>query len=213
MKTILLNISIYLSSFLCLTSLLSCDTSVEYQSLNTFTTPTTVNCVIEIPAGTNDKLELNKTTNIFEAAIIDGKKRIKPYLSLPGNYGFIPSTLSNKNDGGDGDAIDVLVLSQSLPTGTVIEAIPIAMLQIIDAGEIDDKIICVPKDPKLRIINATTMAEIEEQYPYALEIIKLWFQYSDPKDSTVIKGYVDEKKALAEIRRLQSSYYENEKIK
>lgn len=208
------NISFKISLFTFITVVLTfsgCNTQPDYNTIDTFASPTTVNCVIEISAGTNTKFEINKKTNTFDVAIIDGKERIKPYLPLPGNYGFIPSTLSSKNEGGDGDAIDVLLLSQALPTGTVIEAIPIAMLKLMDAGQADDKIICIPKDPELRVIDATTLAETESKYPKALEIIQLWFQFSDPKDSTIIKGYVDEIETMAEIRRLQASYYVNEK--
>ena len=94
-----------------------------------------------------------------------GKTRIIDFLSYPGNYGFIPSTLMSKEIGGDGDSLDILVLSQSIATGTVIEVNPIAILTLIDNGEIDSKIIAVPTNKNNRIITATSYEELESKYP------------------------------------------------
>ena len=79
--------------------------------------------VVEIPAGTNHKIEYDPSTDSFENDKKDGKDRVISFLPYPGNYGFIPSTLMNKDRGGDGDALDILVIGESEPTGTVLSCL------------------------------------------------------------------------------------------
>ena len=59
------------------------------------------NVVVEIPAGTNHKIEYNTESGEFENDIKDGKIRIIDFLPYPGNYGFIPSTYMDPERGGD----------------------------------------------------------------------------------------------------------------
>ncbi|MEC7394112.1 MAG: inorganic diphosphatase, partial [Verrucomicrobiota bacterium] len=49
------------------------------------------NLFIEIPAGTQQKWEVNKRSGKLESEEKDGKKRVVKFLPYPGNYGFIPS--------------------------------------------------------------------------------------------------------------------------
>jgi inorganic pyrophosphatase len=93
-----------------------------------------VNAVIEIPAGTNKKYEYNLEKKMFLAEYIDGKERLVDFLPYPGNYGFVPSTYLDPKLGGDGDAIDILVISESVPTGTMIEVIPIWIIYFEDSS-------------------------------------------------------------------------------
>jgi len=67
--------------------------------------------VIEIPSGTNRKIEYNPNTERFEIDVKNGKERVIDFLPYPGNYGFIPSTMMDENRGGDGDALDILVIA------------------------------------------------------------------------------------------------------
>lgn len=101
--------------------------------------PNDVNVLIEIAEGDNAvKYEFDKDSG---ALLVD---RIMPTTMLyPCNYGFIPHTL-----GYDGDAADVLVLSQGLKLvpGCVIRARPIGMLVMEDQGGMDEKILAVPVD-------------------------------------------------------------------
>ncbi len=181
--------------------LTNCKTMEKYSSIPTFSVENNVNCIIEIPAGTNKKIEQDKVSLAFEVDQRDGKDRHIEYLPYPANYGFIASTFSPLEIGGDGDPLDVLVLCEALPTGTVIETIPIGMLKLLDNDEQDYKIICIPADEKLRTMSAVTFAEFNSKYPIALQIIELWFSNYDPIDSAIIEGWGDEKEALAEIKR------------
>jgi len=59
-----------------------------------------INAVIEIPAGTNQKIEFNTENERFEADQLKGKDRVIDFLPYPANYGFIPSTLMDTDRGG-----------------------------------------------------------------------------------------------------------------
>lgn len=157
------------------------------------------NVVIEIPAGTNKKFEYNKSSNTFEIDKKDGKERIIQFLPYIGNYGFVPSTLSDSEKGGDGDALDVLVLSENVLTGTVQEVFPVAMLKLIDDGELDYKIIAVPVNHKSRIINVESFKELQTKFPEVVKIIELWFINYNKAEKALINGWSDEKEAIKEI--------------
>lgn len=165
----------------------------------TFSNNNSINVAIEIPAGTNAKVEYNKELKKLKVDQRDGKDRIIEYLPYPGNYGFIPSTYSDPSKGGDGDPLDALVISSSLLSGSVVETIPIGVLKLLDNSEQDYKVICIPSEEKLQTVSASTFTEFSEKYPDALKIIELWFSNYDPTDTIIIEGWGDEKEALAEI--------------
>ena len=97
--------------------------------------PTDVQVVIEIPAGSFTKYELDaKTGHIF----VDRFQSMP--VVYPTNYGSIPSTV-----GPDGDPLDALVITrQPVYPGALIRVRPIGIMKMIDGGDIDDKIVAVP---------------------------------------------------------------------
>jgi inorganic pyrophosphatase len=97
--------------------------------------PEDINIVIEIPSGSKCKYELDKI-----AGIIKVDRIIASAVYYPGNYGFIPQTYAEDND-----PLDALVLSQiSFYPGIIVRSRPIGVMRMTDAGEPDDKILCVP---------------------------------------------------------------------
>lgn len=98
-----------------------------------------VNVVIEIPTGSNHKIEWDRENACF---MLD---RIEPIaFAKPCNYGFIPQTLDE-----DGDELDVLMITdQPLTTGIWMKARVLGVMKFMDDGEVDDKIICVPEDDR-----------------------------------------------------------------
>lgn len=107
--------------------------------------PAMVNALIEIPQGSRSKYEVDKTTGLLKLDRV-----IYSSFQYPINYGFIPHTL-----GQDGDPLDILVLcSQPIQTLCLVEANVIGNMQMIDNGQIDDKIIAVAaKDPSVNHIS------------------------------------------------------------
>lgn len=158
------------------------------------------NAIIEVPAGTNRKLEIQPDGQ-FVAELMNGVPRVVNFLPYPGNYGFIPSTLMDEARGGDGDALDVIIIGETVPVGTVQEFIPIAVLKMIDEGENDTKIIGVPADPALRVIDATNFEQFLLAYSAAKNIIETWFEYYQGYGTVQVLGWEDEKSALAEIEK------------
>ena len=178
--------------------LLACSSSEKESSVE-LTNQISFEAVIEIPAGTNLKIEYDKTKKDFYPDIENGSPRMISYLPYPGNYGFISSTLMAKEDGGDGDAVDVLILSESQETGTIMDIIPIGVLMLLDDGERDDKVIAVPVSKELNILKVETFEQLQEKCPTCLTIIELWFSNYNPNDQVVIEGWKDEREAKALI--------------
>lgn len=98
--------------------------------------PDDVNVIIEVPLGGQPiKYELDK-----EAGTLVVDRFLYTPMSYPGNYGFVPHTLSE-----DGDPIDVLVCnSRPLAAGCVINVRPIGVLIMEDNAGQDEKILAVP---------------------------------------------------------------------
>lgn len=179
---------------------LSCKNNVDYYNLPLHSENNNLNAVIEIPAGTNVKYEYNKKSRTFEIDKINGVDRVVEFLPYIGNYGFIPSTYSDPKKGGDGDALDVLVLSESMETGTIAQITPIAVLKLIDKGELDYKIIAIPDQAYRQIIKVKTFDEFSKTYPEIMNIIELWFLNYNKADAARIDGWGNEKEALLEIK-------------
>jgi inorganic pyrophosphatase len=100
--------------------------------------PIDLNAVVEIPlGGVPVKYEFDKATG---ALFVD--RFLHTAMFYPGNYGFIPGTLS-----ADGDPCDILVISQvPVVPGAVIRCRPVGALIMEDEAGIDEKIVAVPVD-------------------------------------------------------------------
>lgn len=139
----------------------------------------TVNVVVEIPTGTNQKWEVSKPDGQLKWEIKNGKPRVVKYVGYPGNYGMIPRTLLPKSQGGDGDPLDVLVLGPAVPRGSVVKAKIIGVLRLLDGGEQDDKLIAVLANSPLQNVNS--IKQLDEQYHGITTIINAWFEnYKGP---------------------------------
>ena len=99
--------------------------------------PEQVTAVVEIPAGSRNKYELDKVTGLLKLDRV-----LYSAVTYPGDYGFIPGTLAE-----DGDPLDVLVMiNESTFPGCLITVRPIGVLYMKDRGEPDEKILAVPSE-------------------------------------------------------------------
>jgi inorganic pyrophosphatase len=171
--------------------------------LPTFAPSGHLHAVVEIPAGTNRKYEIDKETGQIRPDIRDGRQRMIDFLGYPVNYGFVPSTKMDFERGGDGDPLDVLTLAESLPSGTVIEVVPIGLLLLKDGGEWDNKVLAIPADPALRIIRATNWREFQMEYSAARHIIEQFFLNYDGPGVMTPCGWADEVAAVEEVKKWQ----------
>jgi inorganic pyrophosphatase len=97
--------------------------------------PDEINVVVEIPEKSRNKYEYDKALDIFRL-----DRALHSAIHYPGDYGFAPQTLAL-----DDDPLDVLVLviEPTFP-GCLVAARPIGLLEMIDGGKQDDKILAVP---------------------------------------------------------------------
>ncbi|MHA1907771.1 MAG: inorganic diphosphatase [Candidatus Thorarchaeota archaeon] len=105
--------------------------------------PSEIYVVVEMTRASKNKYEYDVDHNIFRLDRV-------LYTFAPFDYGFIPKTLDE-----DGDPLDVILLiTEPTFTGCLVQARPIGIMEMDDAGKIDDKIIAVPKkDPYYRDVN------------------------------------------------------------
>ncbi len=163
--------------------------------------PELVNAVIEIPLEGISKYEYDKTLHVFRL-----DRNLFSPVHYPGDYGFIPSTL-----GDDGDPLDVLVLvdTPSFP-GCLQEVRPIGVLDMIDQGQGDEKIIAVGEgNPRYNDVN-----NYSDIYPHILLEIKHFFSiYKDLEGKSVeVKGFKDAATAREIIVKAQLAFLDAKKV-
>jgi inorganic pyrophosphatase len=155
--------------------------------------PEEVNVVVEVPVGGEPiKYEIHKSSG---ALMVD--RFLYTAMRYPGNYGFIPHTLSD-----DGDPCDVVIANQrGLLPGSVIAVRPVGVLKMQDEAGGDEKIVAVPA-PKLsrryeHVHEYTDLPEITRQ-----QIQHFFEHYKDlePGKWVKITGWGD----AAEAKRLIS---------
>ncbi|AFY60649.1 inorganic diphosphatase [Synechococcus sp. PCC 6312] len=151
--------------------------------------PGLVNVLIEIVGGSRNKYEFDKDMNAF---ILD--RVLYSSVQYPFDYGFIPNTL-----GDDGDPLDGLVMMDE-PTfpGCVIAARPIGYLEMIDGGDRDEKILCVPADDpryaevkSLKDIAPHRLAEVAEFFRTYKNLQKKVTEILDWQDAEKVQALVD----------------------
>jgi inorganic pyrophosphatase len=160
--------------------------------------PDIVNVVVEIPKGSQNKYEYDKTHNVIRLDRV-----LYSSLHYPEDYGIVPRTLSE-----DQDPLDVLVLMRySTYPGILLQARPIALLKMKDAKKIDNKILCVAvHDP--RYARYKDITDVDE---HVLKEITHFFQaYKELEGKkVVIEGWGSAKEAKKIIMDAVRSYAKN----
>jgi inorganic pyrophosphatase len=160
--------------------------------------PEVINAVIEIPFEGISKYEYDKTLHVFRL-----DRNLHSPVHYPGDYGFIPSTLSE-----DGDPLDVLVLVDNPSfTGCLQEVRPIGLLEMLDQGVPDEKVLAVGKNnPRYRDI-----WNYSDIYPHLLKEITHFFSiYKDLEGKRVeIKGWHDASYARNKVTEAAKRFEEH----
>lgn len=129
-----------------------------------------INTIVEINRGSKNKYEIDKATGLIALDRVAHTAQDFPF-----DYGFVPRTLWE-----DGDALDVVILTTyPLFPGILVRVRPVAVMEMIDSGDSDAKIIAVPvDDPRwanvkdLKDVNPHTLKEIEHFYATYKQIQK-----------------------------------------
>src|SRR3954447_2713251 len=157
--------------------------------------PEVVETVIEIPYEGINKYEYDKQLNVFRL-----DRNLYSPVHYPGDYGFVPSTLS-----ADGDPLDVLVLVDAPSfTGCVMTVRPIGVLKMIDQGSEDEKILAVGlNNPVFKNLN-----DYSELYPHLLLEIEHFFSIYKELEAkrTRIHGWEDADAARKIVTASQERY-------
>ena len=175
----------------------------EIQSSNS-TANLWVKMLVEIPAGTIEKYELNKENGELEQDSVDGKPRLIKYLGYPANYGMIPETILSKSDGGDGDPLDIIAIGPPSKIGDTVECKIIGILKLKDRGEHDDKLIAISKNSTLEDVNS--LADLQLKYPGISEIIEIWFTNYKGQGKMISQGYREKNEAIELYLTSKNSY-------
>ena len=178
-----------------------------FHEYNAFNNDGTINVIVEIPAGDNDKWELWKKDGSIRWEFQNNSFRKIKYLPYISNYGFVPQTLFSKEIGGDGDPIDVILLGERLERGSVIKSKIIGVINMKDEGRLDSKIVAINQNSYVfnsSIIN--NFNDLNRNYPGALEIIELWFQNYKLNNNILISGYGNVNDAKNLINKSKKPY-------
>ncbi len=153
--------------------------------------------VVEIPAGSKNKYELDKPTGILKLDRV-----LYSSVHYPANYGFIPRSYCD-----DGDPLDVLVLGQEpVHPLTLIFVRPIGVMHMRDQGKADDKILAVhANDPAVNHIES-----LDQAPPHTmLEIHRFFLDYKVLEEKeVVVDPFQGRDHALAVIRQSLVDYEE-----
>jgi inorganic pyrophosphatase len=160
--------------------------------------PEVFRAIIEIPKDATNKFEYDKKLHVFKL-----DRNLHSPVHYPGDYGFIPSTLSD-----DGDPLDVLVLvaNPSFP-GCLQEVRPIGLLEMLDQGILDEKVLAVGKNNP-RFANIWNYTDI---YPHLLKEITHFFSiYKDLEGKRVeVVGWHDAAYARDHVQRAAEMFNES----
>lgn len=159
--------------------------------------PDEINVIIEIPKGSPNKYEIDKATGLIK--LDRANYSAAPY---PFDYGFSPQTLWD-----DGDPLDVIVLtSYPLHPGILVAVRPVAVMEMIDSGDSDYKILAVPVEDRrwddvkdLKDLNKHALKE----YQHFFETYKALKGKPSPVSINAIRG---RKEAIDAVKRSMELY-------
>jgi inorganic pyrophosphatase len=153
--------------------------------------------VIEIPRGDTTKYEMD-----LEHGYLKVDRVLHPKIPYPANYGFVPGTLDE-----DGDPVDILVVMQtSVVPLSVLRVRPVGVVEMVDEGERDNKIIAVHLDD----IAYKAYKNASDLPPDITTDLKWFFnEYKEKMQKEVnVESFQDAEKAKESLIRCQRLYLE-----
>ena len=179
--------------------LAGCQTNLS--NLPTYSNTKQLQAVIETPAGAGYQNKYNPETDKFLKVQEAGQDKVIRFLPYPVNVGFIPSTRQPKAPGSKDLPLPVLIIAGSQEAGTVTEIMPLAVLILETAGEINYQVIATPAKPSERLISATSFDEFTQENAAIKKILETWFLNYAPTENTKIMAWKDDRFAEELIRK------------
>lgn len=157
----------------------------------------TLNTFIEIPKGSMNKIEYSTELEVFAL------DRVEPVIfAKPVNYGFIPQTWDEDND-----PLDTLIITdEPLPTGVLVKARVVGILNFIDDSENDHKIICVPDDDRNTGSVINDISDLSDTWKKKLEHHFMHYKDLKKPDSTKVEGFGTKEDAWKIIMESNTRY-------
>jgi inorganic pyrophosphatase len=149
--------------------------------------PHEITVIVEINKGSKNKYELDKASGLIKLDRVMHTGQDYPF-----DYGFVPQTHWH-----DGDPLDVVLLTTyPLVPGVLLDARPVAVMDMIDNGESDAKIIAVPvEDPRFKNIK-----DLHDVNPHTIEEIRHFFEtYKQIQKKAVTIPTIRDAKAAMEV--------------
>ncbi len=149
--------------------------------------PHVVRMIVEIPKNSSNKIEYDHELDVFRL-----DRTLYSPLHYPGDYGFVPGTLSE-----DGDPLDVISLvSEPSFSGCMMDVRPVGALDMVDQSKPDFKLLAVPEgDPRFEQVQS--MDQVEKHVRREIEHFFTIYKELEGKQ-TRIKGW----KSRDEVRKL-----------
>jgi inorganic pyrophosphatase len=163
-----------------------------------------VNALVEIPAGTNAKWELREEDGALAWDFESGRPRVVEYLAYPANYGMIPRTRIAADEGGDGDALDVIILGPARERGALVRVRIVGVLRLRDGGERDDKLLAVTGDSPFEEVR--DLADLDTRFPGVTKIVEIWFSSYKGPGVLETRGFGGANEANAILESAEKSY-------
>jgi inorganic pyrophosphatase len=163
--------------------------------------PEEINAIIEIPKGSNNKYEIDKATGLIKL-----DRANYTAASFPYDYGFAPQTLWE-----DGDPLDLIVLTTyPLFPGILVAVRPVAVIEMIDNGESDFKVIAVPVEDK-RWEDVHDLGDLNKhmvkEFQHFLESYKALKGKPSPVEIRGIKGRAEAMEAVKKSIELYNAKF------
>ena len=172
-----------------------------------FNEDNSLNVVVEIPVGSNEKWEVSKIDGSIKWERKNNSFRLIKYIPYISNYGFVPQTLQPADLGGDGDPVDVILIGERFDRGSIVKSKILGVLKMTDEGMIDNKIIAIPINSSvIQSGNINSIEELNKNYPGVLDILSIWFKNYKVSGQVEIEEYDNIKEALKIIYNSKAPY-------
>ncbi|MDQ5962332.1 MAG: inorganic pyrophosphatase [Patescibacteria group bacterium] len=157
--------------------------------------PHEITVVVEINKGSKNKYELDKETGLI---LLD--RVMHTSQDYPFDYGFVPQSHWH-----DGDPLDVVLLTTyPLLPGILVHARPVGVIDMVDSGEGDAKILAVPlEDPRFKHVE-----DIDDVNPHILREIEHFFlTYKTIQNKVVTISSVRDAKSARDVIKEATDLY------
>jgi inorganic pyrophosphatase len=149
--------------------------------------PEIITVVVEIPKGSLNKYELDKESGLIKLDRVSHTAQTFPF-----DYGFVPQTHWH-----DGDPLDVIIITTSpLIPGILVDVRPVGVMDMIDSGDSDAKVIAVPiGDPRFAHVK-----DLKDVNPHFIkEVTHFYENYKKLQNKVVTIPTIRDAKAAKEV--------------